>query len=86
MNISKHLTKRFRLNFTLNQSSQRIPVPVHEIPFSHPKIRKSQFPFYPFRTLCFVLSGVENYFVLEPNNSKKQICPGKHGNLMFICP
>jgi hypothetical protein len=36
-----------------------IPVPVHEIPFSHPKISKSQFPFYPFRTLlvkCNTLS------------------------------
>jgi hypothetical protein len=35
---------------------------------------------------CFVLSGVENYFVLEAKNSTKQICPGKHGNLIFICP
>jgi hypothetical protein len=26
-----------------------IPVPVHEIPFSQPKISKSHFPFYPFR-------------------------------------
>jgi hypothetical protein len=35
---------------------------------------------------CFVLSRVENYFVIEPKNSKKQIRPGKHGNIIFICP
>jgi hypothetical protein len=29
-------------------------------------------------------SGVENNFVIEPNNSKKQIRPGKHGNTIFI--
>jgi hypothetical protein len=36
--------------------------------------------------LCFVLSRVENYFVIEPKNSKKQIRPGKHGNIIFIFP
>jgi hypothetical protein len=35
---------------------------------------------------CFVLSRVENYFVIEPKNSKKRIRPGKHGNIIFICP
>ena len=35
---------------------------------------------------CFVLSRVGNYFVIEPKNSKKQIRPGKHGNIIFICP
>ena len=35
---------------------------------------------------CFVLSRVENNFVIEPKNSKKQIRPGKHGNIIFICP
>jgi hypothetical protein len=35
---------------------------------------------------CFVLSRVENYFVIELKNSKKQIRPGKHGNIIFICP
>jgi hypothetical protein len=35
---------------------------------------------------CFVLSRVENDFVIEPKNSKKQIRPGKHGNIIFICP
>jgi hypothetical protein len=34
----------------------------------------------------FVLSRVENYFVIEPKNRKKQIHPGKHGNIIFICP
>jgi hypothetical protein len=36
--------------------------------------------------LCFVLSRVGNYFVIEPKNSKKQIRPGKHGNIIFISP
>jgi hypothetical protein len=35
---------------------------------------------------CFVLSRVENYFVIEPKNSKKQVRPGKHGNVIFIWP
>ena len=35
---------------------------------------------------CFVLSRFETYFVIEPKNSKKQIRPGKHGNIIFICP
>ena len=35
---------------------------------------------------CFVLSRVENYFVIEPKNRKKQIRPGKHGNTILICP
>jgi hypothetical protein len=35
---------------------------------------------------CFVLSRVENYFATEPNDSKKQIRPGKHGNTICICP
>ena len=35
---------------------------------------------------CFVLSRVKNYFVIQPKNSKKQIRPGKHGNIMFIYP
>ena len=35
---------------------------------------------------CFVLSRVENNFFIEPKNSKKQIRPGKHGNIIFICP
>ena len=35
---------------------------------------------------CFVLSSVENYFVIEPKNSEKQIRRGKHGNIIFICP
>ena len=35
---------------------------------------------------CFALSRVENYFVIEPKNSKKQIRPGKHGDIIFICP
>ena len=30
---------------------------------------------------CFVLSRVETYFVIELKNSKKQIRPGKHGNI-----
>jgi hypothetical protein len=34
----------------------------------------------------FVLSRVENYFVIEPKNNKKQIRPGKHGNIIFISP
>ena len=34
---------------------------------------------------CIVLSRVENYFVIEPKNSKKQIRPVKHGNIIFIC-
>ena len=34
----------------------------------------------------FVLSRVENYFVIEPKNSKKQIRPLKHGNIIFIAP
>ena len=34
---------------------------------------------------CFVLSRVENYFVIEHKNSKKQIRPAKHGNIIFIC-
>ena len=33
---------------------------------------------------CFVLSRVENYFVIEPKNSKKQIRPGKHGNTVNL--
>jgi hypothetical protein len=32
---------------------------VHEIPFSQPKISKSQFAFYPFRTLNNV-AGLKN--------------------------
>ena len=44
--------------------------------------------FYPMASfLCQILthvlcfnSRVENYFVIEPKNSKKQIRPGKHGN------
>jgi hypothetical protein len=35
---------------------------------------------------CFVLSRVENCFVIEPKNSKKQTRPGKRGNIIFICP
>jgi hypothetical protein len=27
-----------------------------------------------------------NYFVIESKNSKKQTRPGKHGNIIFICP
>ena len=35
---------------------------------------------------CFVLSWFENYFAIELKNSKKQIRPGKHRNIIFICP
>jgi hypothetical protein len=35
---------------------------------------------------CFVHSTVENYFVIEPKNSKKQIRPGKHGNIILSAP
>jgi hypothetical protein len=42
--------------------------------------------FMPNTCSYFVLSRVENYFVIEPKNSKKQIRPGKHGNIIFICP
>jgi hypothetical protein len=31
-------------------------------------------------------SFTAQYFVIEPKNSKKQIRPGKHGNIIFICP
>jgi hypothetical protein len=34
--------------------------------------------------LCLV--GLKITFVIEPKNSKKQIRPGKHGNIIFICP
>ena len=35
---------------------------------------------------CFAFNRGENYFVIEPKNSKKQIRPRKHGNIIFICP
>jgi hypothetical protein len=42
--------------------------------------------FYASLMFCAYCSRVENYFIIEPKNSKKQICPGKHGNIIFICP
>jgi hypothetical protein len=34
--------------------------------------------------LCLV--GLKITLFIEPKNSKKQIRPGKHGNIIFICP
>ena len=41
----------FPLNVLSPIPSTKIPVPVDQIPFSHPYFRPIQVPFYPFRTL-----------------------------------
>ena len=42
----------FPLNVLSPIPSTKIPVPVDQIPFSHPYFRPIPVPFYPFRTLC----------------------------------
>ena len=48
----------------------------------------TQWPRFRVKYLLMFCALVElkNYFVTEPKNSKKQIRPGKHGNIIFICP
>ena len=49
---------------------------------SHPM---ASFSCQILNVLCLV-RRVDSYFAIEPKNSKKQIRPGKDGNIIFICP